>query len=231
VSPAVGLRLIHEAVILGRLETADFRPLVGAGRDQGLYYLVQPFVDGVTLEARLGAGGRLSVESAIRVAIDVLRALQHAHDGDVLHRDVKPANVIVDEGEPISHAVLIDFGFARSAWLEASIRDEPVGSIRYLAPEATGALAAAVVDARADLYSLGVMLFECLAGRPPFEGGNVGEVLRQHLRSPAASLRTFRSDVPRSVDAAVQRLLRKDPDQRYQSAGAVLADFGAIAMA
>src|SRR5438067_1853298 len=88
-----------------------------------------------------------------------------SHDGDVLHRDVKPANVIVDDGEPIGQAVLIDFGFARSAWLDPAIRDEPVGTVRYLAPEATGALAGTVVDERSDLYSLGVLIFECLTGR------------------------------------------------------------------
>ncbi len=228
VSPAVRMRVAHEALILRRLETADFRPLVALGREQDVLYLVQPYVAGVTLQERLAAGGQLSVASALRVGIDVLRALQLAHDGDVLHRDVKPANVIVGNEEPIARAVLIDFGFARSARLDPSIRDEPVGTVRYLAPEATGAMAGAVVDERADLYAVGVLLFECLAGRPPFEGQDVGEVLRQHLSASAAPLRSIRADVPRSVDSAVQRLLRKDPDERYQSAAAVLADLDAV---
>ena len=228
VSPAVRMRVAHEALILRRLETTDFHPLVALGRDQDVFYLVQPYVPGITLQERLAAGGLLSIASALRIGIDVLRALQHAHDGDVLHRDVKPANVIVGEEEPIARAVLIDFGFARSAWLDPSIRDEPVGTVRYLAPEATGAMTGAVVDERADLYAVGVLLFECLTGRPPFEGNDVGEVLRQHLSTPAASLRSLRADVPRAVDSAVQRLLRKDPDERYQSAAAVLADLDAV---
>src|SRR5947209_19968348 len=231
VSPAVRVRVAHEALILNRLETPEFRPLVAVGSDGDLLFLVQPFIPGTALSDRIAREGRVSIPSTVRVAIDVLKALQHAHDGDVLHRDVKPANVIVDGDEPIGRAVLIDFGFARSAWLDPAIRDEPVGSVRYLAPEATGALAGAVVDERSDLYSLGVLLFESLAGRPPFEGRDVGEVLRQHLTVPAAPLRTVRADVPRAIEAAVQRLLRKDPDERYQSAGAVLADFEAVGAA
>src|SRR5205085_781333 len=135
VSPAVRVRVAHEALILNRLETPEFRPLVAVGSDGDLLYLVQPFIAGTALSDRLADAGRLSVRSTVRVAIDVLKALQHAHDGDVLHRDVKPANVIVDDGEPIGQAVLIDFGFARSAWLDPAIRDEPVGTVRYLAPE------------------------------------------------------------------------------------------------
>ena len=231
VSPAIRLRVAHEAVILRRLARPGFQPLVAVGQDGDVLYLVQPLVPGKTLQARLADRGPLSVESALRVGMDVLAALQHAHDGDVLHRDVKPANVIVGEEEPLERAVLIDFGFARSAWLDPTIRDEPVGTVRYLAPEATGALGATVVDERADLYAVGVLLFESLAGRPPFEGRDVGEVLRHHVSTPAPSLNSLRADVPRAVDGIVQRLLRKDPDQRYQSAAAVLADLEAVAAA
>ncbi|HUQ63514.1 MAG TPA: EAL domain-containing protein [Acidimicrobiales bacterium] len=227
VSESVRLRLEHEALVLGRLETLTYRPLVAVGEDGDLLYLVQPFVPGITLRDRL-MKGPLSVDSALRVGIDVLTSLQQAHDGDVLHRDVKPANVIVDEGEPVGRAILIDFGFARSAWLAAEVRDEPVGTARYLAPEATGSLGAAV-DERTDLYATGVLLFECLAGRPPFDGNDVGEVLRQHLNEPAPPLRALGIEVPRALDGVIQRLLRKHPDERYQTAGAVFADLNQIA--
>ncbi|HEX8770021.1 MAG TPA: AAA family ATPase, partial [Acidimicrobiales bacterium] len=226
VPESVRLRLEHEALVLARLETLSYRPLVAVGEEGGLLYLVQPFVAGVTLRDRL-ADGPLSVTSALRVSIDVLTSLQQAHDGEVLHRDVKPANVIVDKAEPIRHAVLIDFGFARSAWLAAEVRGEPVGTARYLAPEATGSLAGAV-DERSDLYATGVLLFESLAGRPLFDGNDVGEVLRQHLNEPAPALRSLGIDVPRSLDAVIQRLLRKHPDERYQTAAAALADLTQI---
>ncbi|HEV3402334.1 MAG TPA: diguanylate cyclase, partial [Acidimicrobiales bacterium] len=225
VSPATRIRLEHEAQILARLDALNVRPLLEWGRDGATLYLVQPWVEGVTLRERL-AEGPLDTVSALRVAVDVLETLRVAHDHDVLHRDVKPANVIV--GAPITGAVLIDFGLALSAGLDPSVRDEPVGTARYLAPEASGLIDVAV-DERADLYSLGVLLFECLAGRPPFEGTDVGAVLRQHLTRPAPPLRSLGVPVPRALDDVVARLLRKDPNDRYQSAAAVLADLRDIA--
>src|SRR5438067_4549883 len=164
------------------------------------------------------------------VVIDVLRTVETAHERGVLHRDIKPANVVVDPGSPLRWAVLIDFGLARSGRLDESLRDQAVGTARYIAPEQAGLLDVPV-DERADLYSVGVLLFECLAGRPPFEGASVGEVLRQHLSETPPELRGLGVDVPRAVDAVAQRLLRKDPADRYQSAGAVLADVEAVAAA
>jgi diguanylate cyclase (GGDEF)-like protein/PAS domain S-box-containing protein len=227
VPDAARLRLEHEARVLGRLDGLGSRAPVAVGQVGDSVYLVQPWIPGRSLRDRLSQGP-LSVASALRVGGDVLHDLQVAHDGEVLHRDVKPANVIVDDKDPIERAVLIDFGFARSAWLDADIRNEPVGTARYLAPEAAGALDTAT-DERADLYAVGVLLFECLAGRPPFEGTDVGEVLRQHLNTPPPRLRALGIDVPRAVDAVIQRLLRKHPYERYQSAQAVLADLEQIA--
>ena len=219
-------RLIHEASVLRQLETASFRAPVETGREDGWLYLIRPRVEGETLAARIERGP-LSIASALRVSADLLEALMQAHDNEVLHRDVKPANVIVAPDEPITSATLIDFGFARSAALDGAIREERVGTARYLAPEAAGLLERDV-DERSDLYSFGVLLFECLAGTPPFRGSDVGDVLRQHLNTPAPSLRGLRSDVPRSLDALVQRLLQKEPEERYQSASAALADIRSI---
>ncbi|MGI8776789.1 MAG: EAL domain-containing protein [Acidimicrobiales bacterium] len=229
VSPSTRARLEHEAQVLGRLETPSFRPLVAWGRHGDALFLVQPFVAGVTLQERLGAGP-LSPASALRMGIDVLSHLALAHDEGVLHRDVKPANIMIAGDEPAERFVLIDFGLAKSAGLDPAVRDEPVGTARYLAPEASGLLDVGA-DERADLYSFGVVLFECLAGRPPFEGMAVGEVLRQHLSSPAARLRSLGVAVPRVLDEVVARLLRKDPDERYQSAAGALGDLEQIAAA
>ena len=227
VADGVRARLEHEAGVLRRLANGSFRPPIAISREGASLYLVQPYVPGVTLEDRLHRGP-LSVESTLRVGLDLLSALQQAHDQQVLHRDVKPANVIVDEDEPLGRAVLIDFGFARSTSLDAALGEERVGTARYLAPEAAGLLARAV-DHRADLYSVGVLLFECLAGKPPFEGADVGQVLQQQLSTPAPQLRAWGVVIPRALDAVVQRLLRKDPAERYQSAGAAHADLAAIA--
>ena len=114
VGEGLQVRLEHEAEVLGRLTTIPpFQSPIAMGVDGDFLYLVQPFVPGETLQRRL-TRGPLSVASTLRVALDLLGALQRSHDADVLHRDVKPANLIVDEGEPLTRAVLIDFGFARS---------------------------------------------------------------------------------------------------------------------
>src|SRR5262249_12891421 len=132
------------------------------------------------------------------------------------------------EGSPLQRAVLIDFGLARSARLDASLRDQPVGTVRYVSPEQAGLLEHGV-DERSDLYAAGVVLFECLAGKPPFQGSDVGEVLRQHLTVRPPELRGLKVAVPRALDELIQRLLRKDPRDRYQTAEAVLADLFLIA--
>ena len=229
VSTAVRLRLEHEALVLESLAGDLFRPLLASGRDGPLFYLVQPRIEGETLEDRL-ARGPLPVTSALAVAADVLRVLQLVHDRGVLHRDVKPANVIVRGSDVVEGAQLIDFGLARSAVLDASLRDERVGTARYLAPEAAGLIDLGV-DHRSDLYSVGILLFESLAGRPPFGGDTVGEVLRHHLNTPPPHLRALGLAVPRALDGVVQRLLGKDPGERYQSAAAALADVEQIAAA
>ncbi len=134
------------------------------------------------------------------------------------------------KGLPLREATLIDFGLARSTRLDASIRDQWVGTAQYLSPEGAGLLDQEVT-ACSDLYSAGIVLFECLAGRPPFEGKSVGEVLRQHMTVQPPELRGLGLSVPRVLDEVIQRLLRKDPRDRYQSAEAVVADLTAIAEA
>ncbi len=226
-STAARMRLEHEAGVLRRLRSPQFAPLLDLGREGDLLYLVLPFISGCTLHARLAAGP-LSVRDALTVGHDLLTALQEAHRHGVLHRDVKPANVMVDEEAPLKRALLIDFGLARSARLDVSIRDQPVGTARYLSPEGAGLLDHDV-DERSDLYSAGVVLFECLAGQAPFGGETVGEVLRQHLTVQPPELRSLGLAVPRALDELLQRLLRKDPRDRYQSAEAAVADLEVIA--
>jgi diguanylate cyclase (GGDEF)-like protein/PAS domain S-box-containing protein len=229
VPTGVRSRLEHEADILARLGRAARPTQLELGSHGDQLYLVQPFVAGVTLQERL-RDGPLPPTAALRMAADVLATLEAVHGLGVLHRDVKPANIILTEEGPIHRAVLIDFGYARSVRLDASVRDVPVGTILYLPPEATGLLDGGV-DERSDLYSVGVVLYETLAGRPPFAGDDVGAVLRSHLSAEPAALRSVAAAVPRVVEALVQRLLAKDPADRYQTAGAALADVDAIVSA
>ncbi len=222
-------RLEHAAEVLGRLRSPWLRPLLAVGRDGDLLYVVLPFLAGVTLEARLRSGP-LEAREAIAVGRCVLEALEEAHAAGVLHRDVKPANVIVAEAGAVERATLIDFGLARSERLEASIRDQPVGTVRYVAPEQAGLIGGGV-DARSDLYSVGAMLYECLAGRPAFGDARAGEVLRAHLGPRPPHSRSLGRPTPRALDEVVARLLRIDPRDRYQSAAAAAADLDEIARA
>ena len=221
------VRLEHEAAVLSQLQARELAPLLELGREGDLVYLVTPLVPGTPLDRRL-AHGALPVADALTVACCVLRGLAHLHQHGILHGDVTPANVIVDGDRTIRRAVLVDFGLARSAALDPAVRDRPAGTARYVSPEQAGLLDARP-DESADLYSAGILLFECLAGHPPFEAEAVGELLRQHLSSPPPSLRSLGVAVPGALDELVARLLRKDPRDRYQSAAGVLPDLARIA--
>jgi signal transduction histidine kinase/tetratricopeptide (TPR) repeat protein len=222
------LRLLHEAEVLRTLTGPGLVPLVAAGEADGLFYLAMPQVPGRTL-ADLLAEGRLDVSETLSLARDLFAALAAVHAHDLLHRDIKPSNVMVGEGA-VEGATLIDFGLARSDALDPDLRDQPVGTARYMSPEQAG-LVHRIVDERSDLYAAGVLLFECLTGRPPFEGERVGDVLRQHLSAPAPDVRLYVGDLPAALAQIVDRLLRKDPRDRYQSAAGVLADVNALTAA
>jgi two-component system sensor kinase len=222
-SPGAQMRLEHEAEVLRRIRSFWIAPLLDVGREGDLLFVVMGFVPGHTLATRL-RHGPLSIRETITLGSCLMMGLQEAHDQGVLHRDLKPANIIVDDESPLERATIIDFGLARSARLDASLRDQPVGTARYMAPEQAGLLDQDT-DERSDLYSAGVVLFECLAGQPPFQATSVGEVLRQHMTVRPPELRSLGLAVPRTLDEIIQRLLRKDPRDRFQSAMAVLADF------
>lgn len=227
-SASARMRLEHEVRALSQIGDGC-PPLLAFGAENDEVYVVMPIVAGITLDRRLQQGP-LPVADAIAVGRAILTALGNAHAVDVLHRDVKPANVIVDKADPLHTATLIDFGLTRIRRLDASDRHHWIKTAQYLSPEAAGMLDQEVTVC-SDLYSVGIVLFECLVGRPPFEGKSVGEVLRQHMNLPPPELRSLGLSVPRVLDEVIQRLLRKDPRDRYQSAGAVDADLSVIGTA
>ncbi|EPX60986.1 hypothetical protein D187_001638 [Cystobacter fuscus DSM 2262] len=226
--PTARQRLEHEARVLGSLHNPHLVPLLHFGTGGELLFLVTPFVPGRSLQERL-TSGTLSVSEALTLGQGVLSALAEAHAQGVIHRDVKPSNIIVDGFPNVTHVTLVDFGLARSERLDPSLRDLPVGTARYLSPEQAGLLNRPV-EATSDLYALGAVLFEALAGHPAFDGTSVGEVLRQHLTS-RPRLRATGVEVPRALEEVVARLLQTDPQDRYQSAESAREDLRAIAVA
>jgi len=226
-SDATLLRLEHEAEVLRAIDCPFVVPVLEIGRQGGELYMVMPLLEGITLAERIGRGP-LSTADTLAVGQAVMSGLAVAHLHGVLHRDLKPANVVVRDTEPIEHVTLIDFGLPRTAQLRGSIRGLPVGTVDCVAPEQAGLLEKHL-DERSDLYAAGAVLFECLAGRPPFNGDSVAAVPRLHATGRPPSLGVLAEGVPAALDEVVQRLLRKDPGDGYQSADAAHHDLREIA--
>lgn len=211
-----GVRLRKEACLLATLG-ADGTKVHEVGEIEGCSYLLRDFVDGRTLSSML-AEAALPESQVVRLAIDLTRALVRIHRRGLIHRDIKPSNVMVHQGT----ARLIDFGLATR--IAAQNGSDVVGTLLYSAPEQTGMLKRAV-DARGDLYSLGVVLYECLCGRPPFVSNDVGELVRMHASSAPPSFTALGCQVSAAMEAIISKALAKDPDDRYQSGEGLLADF------
>jgi serine/threonine protein kinase len=218
-------RFLREIKLCSRLNHPHIARLLDSGEQEWLVYYVMSYAEGLTLRERLD-GGQFSIPDTLRLAADLLDALDHAHTQGIIHRDVKPANVVLSsEG-----AILLDFGIARA--VIASGTDQltrsgiAVGTSTYMSPEQITALAD--IDHRSDLYSMGCMLFECLAGQPPFHHRNEAVVLQLHLTQPAPDVRTLRSDTPADLAAGISKALAKAPKDRWRSAAAMRDALGAV---
>ena len=213
-------RFAREARAIARLDHPGCVRVLDHGEDAaGAQYIAMELLDGPTLAAALTAGP-FTAARAIHVGKSLLAALAHAHAHGVIHRDVKPANVMFG-GPTGARVVLIDFGLA-------SLRDAPsltgaglcLGSPSYVAPER---LLGHAHDARADLYAVGVLLYEMLAGVRPFVGASPQEVMRRALDRPPRPLRAIRRDLSPALDAVVRRALAKDPARRFTDAEEMLS--------
>lgn len=217
VAAAIGAeRFLEEIRVTASLQHPNILSLFDSGQHGGLLWYVMPFVEGETLRSRLAREGRLPVGEAIRLARQVAAALEHAHAHGIVHRDIKPENVLLQG----SHALVADFGIALALDHAGGERltktGLTLGTPQYMAPEQ--AVGERALDARVDVYALGAVTYEMLAGQSPFAAPTRQAVVQRMLGEMPTALATFRGDVPPSLDAAVARAMAKRPDDRFPSA-------------
>ena len=211
-------RFFREIEIAAQLQHPHILPLYDSGHDGGFLYYVMPFVRAGSLRDRMDREVRVPIDDAVRIARAVALALDYAHRRDVVHRDIKPENILLSEDQP----VIADFGIAKAT----SVADQAgqgvraltesglaVGTPAYMSPEQ--AMAEHELDGRTDLYSLACVLYEALAGEPPFAGANARATMVRHAIQPAPSLRAKRPDVSMRVDQVIAKALAKEPADRY----------------
>lgn len=214
-------RFLREIQVAGKMDHPHIVPLYDSGNTGGLLYYIMPYVQGESLHERLEREKRLSLEDALRITRDVAGALGYAHGLGVLHRDVKPENILLAGG----HALVADFGLARAIGATGYHRLTQtgiiVGTAYYLSPEQLRE--DRDLDQRADIYSLGCLLYEMLTGGPPYTGPSLKEVVTRIIRSPVPSVRRLHPSVPAAVDEAITRALAKSAADRFET----MQDFAA----
>jgi len=220
-------RFLAEIRTTARLQHPHILPLLDSGDTDGRLYYVMPYVAGETLRTRLAREQQLPLPEAVRITKEVADALAHAHAHGVIHRDIKPENILLGPPATTSGAapaLVADFGVARSLDRDGDRLTGTgitVGTAAYMSPEQ--ATAERNIDARSDVYSLGCVLYEMLAGEPPFTGPNARAILAKQLSDPVRSVRRLRSAVPAHIDVALETALSRDPADRFPDAAAFAA--------
>ena len=224
-------RFEREIQLAASLQQANIVPIISAGDTKGYPYYTMPFVEGKSLRARLGEGGALPINSVVGVMRDVARALAYSHERSVVHRDIKPDNVLLSGGT----AVVTDFGIAKA--ISAARTEQESGTLTqlgtslgtpaYMSPEQ--AAGDPMVDHRADIYSLGCMAYELLTGKPPFADRAPARMLAAHISETPVQVASLRPDVPPALDQLVMRCLEKDPALRPQSGSEIVQTLDSIA--
>ncbi len=187
------------------------------GEENGVYYIVMELVEGITLKKYIEKKARLSVKEAVSIAIQVSMGIEAAHNNHIIHRDIKPQNIIISKEGKVK---VTDFGIAKAA-TSNTITSNVMGSVHYTSPEqARGGYS----DEKSDVYSLGITMFEMLTGRVPFNGETTVAIAIKHIQEEMPSPRDYVSEIPVSVEQIVFKCCQKSPDRRYQSMGELITD-------
>src|SRR3989454_4194759 len=209
-------RFLREIEVAARLTHPHILPLHDSGEAARFLYYVMPYIESESLRDRLEREGQLPLEEALRITREVASALSYAHGHDVVHRDIKPENILLSGGE----AVVADFGIARAITQAGGTRltetGIPVGTPAYMSPEQ--ASGGGPIDGRSDVYSLACVLYEMLAGEPPYTGPSAQVVIAKRFTDPVPSVRRLRETIPPAVDAAITKALAKAPVDRFATA-------------
>ncbi len=206
-----------EAQSAAVLEHPNIVNIYDVGSEDGLYFIVMEYVEGITLKTYIEKKGLLSFKEAASIAIQVARGIEAAHKNNIIHRDIKPQNIIISTEGKVK---VTDFGIAKAA-SSNTISSDVMGSVHYASPEQARN---GFVDARSDIYSLGIVMFEMITGRVPFDGDTTVAVALQHLQEEIDRPSKYAPGIPKSFENIILKCTQKTPDRRYQSIAELLAD-------
>ena len=218
-------RFLLEARLAGRLSHQNLIQVFDVGREHDQYFFSMEYVDGETVEQIIDRDGPMPLDRAFDIVIQVLRAITYIWKHKIVHRDIKPGNIMVMRS---GTAKLADFGFVKSKFDPLlSTEGEVLGTPDYISPEQ--AMGQTDIDFRSDVYALGASLYHMLSGRPPF-GGTSSEVMEKHIREEPRDPREFRKDIPEPAVHLIQKMMAKDPDERYSSTQELFEDIELVRM-
>lgn len=210
-------KFIIEAQAAAGLMHSNIVNVYDVGEEDGIHYIVMELIEGITLKKYIEKKARLSYKEAVSIAIQVCLGIEAAHNHHIIHRDIKPQNIIISKDGKVK---VTDFGIAKAA-SSNTITSNVMGSVHYTSPEqARGGYS----DEKSDVYSLGITLFEMLTGRVPFNGETTVAIAIKHIQEELPSPRDFISEIPVSVDTIVRKCCQKSPDRRYQNMAELVAD-------
>src|SRR5262245_52427315 len=215
-------RFLRESQLAATLDHPHIVPTVASGEHEGLLYLAMAYVDGSDLRRLLKRERRLDTDRALTIIDQVAAALDTAHTAGLVHRDIKPGNILVSADPDGEQAYICDFGLARHVSSVGSLTGDRgfVGTIDYVPPEQ---IEGGPIDARADIYSLGCVLYECLTGEKPYERDSELSVVFAHLNEPPPRITEPRPDLPQPFDTVIATALAKPPNDRYTTCGELAA--------